>query len=1167
MLSSKGNFFTSSESEKIMNLLKNPKEDFQKIVSLVEEKIKNKVTVESNKSLREAQTIAHIGHFNLNAETLEVTGSDELFNIFGLTREEATLDAFAGVVHPDDREYDLYHIRRGLETGESWDIEHRLILRDGNEKWVHAIGEATRDESGKVSMVLGTVQDITIRKNIEKSLEKERNFTETAINSQRDTFFIFDPSEGKAIRWNRAFQKASGYSDEEISTMNAPESYYDENDLKKAASSIEKIRIEGSALIEMNLINKDGKKIPFEYIGSNISDDEGNPKFIVAIGRNISKRKESERILKQSEENLNRAQTLAQLGHWELDPVTMEVSGSKELFKIFGLTNQEATLDAFGGVVHPDDRGYDLYHIQRGIETGESWDIEHRLITKDGIEKWVHAIGETNKDDNGKVILVLGTIQDITERKNLEEILYQERDLIRTLLENHPDFIYFKDKNARFRHLSTRFGDFLGHTIDDIVGKTDLELFPEEVAKQTYSEDLNVIQTGTPLINKEEGTGETWVLTTKIPWFDKEGNIKGLFGISRDITERKNAEQKLRESEEKYRGLVNNITDIIYELNIKGKCTYVSSQLFEISGFYPEEMIGQNVFNFLHQDDIMSVAEKVKEAFNDRTRISTEFNLKHKDGHYVPVSSNFSATQIKDDLKIIGVLRDITEKRKAELKLKESEEELRSLNNELETILAVIPGILFCKDRNDVVTRVNQNFANSLNLKKEDLIGKSSLDLFPRDQVEKFRKDDLEIYESGKPKLNIEESAEFPDGNIWALTNKTPYYNEKGEIIGIIGLSIDITDRKKIEQKLKDSEKKYRLLFDKSPIGINLFTIDRKLIDSNSAMEKITGYSIEEFKNLEAISMYADPNDREKLKKLLQEFGKVRDYETKFKKKNNTEYFGSINLDLIELDGVKTVQSTLRDITDQKKAEILVKNEMKRLKEIDKMKSEFLRRTSHELKTPLVSILGFTNLLLEFHSEKLDYDIASNLNEIKQGCKRLESLIADILKTAELESSAIKPRKKEEDLSFLIKLCVNEQRGSAKLRNHNLDLKIQDNLIALIEKEQIHQVISNLLSNAIKYTPPNGIIEINSEIKNNYLVVSIKDNGIGFSTEEKSGLFRQFGKIERFGKGWDIDGEGSGLGLYISKKIMEMHDGDIWVESEGRNKGSTFYFSLPLNNN
>jgi signal transduction histidine kinase len=123
---------------------------------------------------------------------------------------------------------------------------------------------------------------------------------------------------------------------------------------------------------------------------------------------------------------------------------------------------------------------------------------------------------------------------------------------------------------------------------------------------------------------------------------------------------------------------------------------------------------------------------------------------------------------------------------------------------------------------------------------------------------------------------------------------------------------------------------------------------------------------------------------------------------------------------------------------------------------------------------------------------------------------------------------------------------------------------MQDNLITLIEKEQIHQVISNLLNNAVKYTPPGGSIEIKSEIKENFIIISINDNGIGFTEEEKGMIFKQFGKIERYGQGLDIIAEGSGFGLFISKRIIELHGGEIWVESEGRNKGSTFYLSLPL---
>ena len=120
------------------------------------------------------------------------------------------------------------------------------------------------------------------------------------------------------------------------------------------------------------------------------------------------------------------------------------------------------------------------------------------------------------------------------------------------------------------------------------------------------------------------------------------------------------------------------------------------------------------------------------------------------------------------------------------------------------------------------------------------------------------------------------------------------------------------------------------------------------------------------------------------------------------------------------------------------------------------------------------------------------------------------------------------------------------------------------NMITMFEKERIYEVIINLLSNAIKYTPPQGIIKIGSKIENNQYIISIEDNGIGFTEKEREKIFKKFGKIERYGKGLDVVSEGSGLGLYISKGIIELHGGQIWAESKGRDKGSTFYFSLPM---
>ena len=151
-------------------------------------------------------------------------------------------------------------------------------------------------------------------------------------------------------------------------------------------------------------------------------------------------------------------------------------------------------------------------------------------------------------------------------------------------------------------------------------------------------------------------------------------------------------------------------------------------------------------------------------------------------------------------------------------------------------------------------------------------------------------------------------------------------------------------------------------------------------------------------------------------------------------------------------------------------------------------------------------------------------------------------------------------------MSDLIQELLHELEGFIKMREHIINVSLDKKLITAIDRDKIYTVISNILINAIGYTPQGGKISIKSSVDKNFLTISVKDNGIGLTEEEKDRLFRPFGKIERYGKGWDIDIEGSGLGLYIAKGIIDLHGGEIWVESEGRNKGCIFSFSLPINN-
>ncbi|MHA2180795.1 MAG: PAS domain-containing sensor histidine kinase, partial [Promethearchaeota archaeon] len=234
------------------------------------------------------------------------------------------------------------------------------------------------------------------------------------------------------------------------------------------------------------------------------------------------------------------------------------------------------------------------------------------------------------------------------------------------------------------------------------------------------------------------------------------------------------------------------------------------------------------------------------------------------------------------------------------------------------------------------------------------------------------------------------------------------------------------------------------------------------------------------------------------------------------------------------------------------------------LNKIDKLKTELFSRTSHELKTPLISIKGFTELLLTLHKSKLDPETVSILEEIKDGSKRLEKIINLLLESTKLEAGQLELKKSKEDLTFLINFCVKELKGLATLRNQSILFDPLNKIEAFIDKERIYEVISNLLLNAVKYTQPGGTISIQVQSDDNNYIISVTDNGIGFTEEEKKQVFKQFGKIERYGQGWDVAIEGTGLGLYITKKLVELHGGKIWLTSEGRNKGTTFKFSIPL---
>jgi PAS domain S-box-containing protein len=312
---------------------------------------------------------------------------------------------------------------------------------------------------------------------------------------------------------------------------------------------------------------------------------------------------------------------------------------------------------------------------------------------------------------------------EIEERKRAEKETFYEQDLLQTLLDNIPEYVYFKDKNRRFVRASNFFCDLFGCSLEDIIGKKDEDLFPEEIAEETANDDRHVIETGIPLVNKEEGGksiggGEHWVLTTKLPWRDKKGNIIGLFGISREITDRRRTEEVLRRSEERYVLATKAARVGVWDWNVQTNEFHLDQNVKAILG-YSDAEIPNNLevwSGYVHPDDKQPVMEAFQDHIDGKTpEFAYEHRMLHKDGSIRWIMAR--GTAIRDaqgnPVRVVGTDTDITQRQLAEEALKAREKELQVKTINLEEANTALKVLLDKRDED----RIELEEKVSLNMK------------------------------------------------------------------------------------------------------------------------------------------------------------------------------------------------------------------------------------------------------------------------------------------------------------------------------------------------------------------------------------------------------------------------------------------------------------------
>lgn len=624
-----------------------------------------------------------------------------------------------------------------------------------------------------------------------------------------------------------------------------------------------------------------------------------------------------------------------------------------------------------------------------------------------------------------------------------------------------------------------------------------------------------------------------------------------------------------------YKNILEVILNGVWVSDKNNKIIYANPYMESIAGIPKEKLIGKNVLEDFSEETLRYFKPLYEKASKDKKAkfydalpvITPSGRMTYQSGWLIPKIEknkfNGMICTIQDTTEIVQQKRKLLELnttlqdllKEKEEKYKEIREKYRELFKYMSSGVAVYEAV---DGGNDFIF-VDFNLAGERidNLKREEVIGEKVTQLFPgvvdMGLLDVFQR----VWKTGLPEHHP--VVHYEDKRIRGWRDNYVYKLSSGEIVAVYD---DVTEQKIFQQELRENEQKFHELFNQvtDPIVLQAFNKpngQNEIIDINDTALSLIGYERKDIlgKNPKMLNLFGEMDG---LQEISNSNAKSRSfiYTSEIVHKSGTRTPVEIKSIYFKLNEKPVILSIARDISHQKRIE-------EKLKALSRMKSEILHRTSHELKTPLVSIKGFADLIVDNYQSIEPEELLNYVKNIQNSCQSLENLIEEILDAAQLKVDDRVYQKEKYNLSAIIKNVINDFEALIKQRLHVFDLELIEPLYVNIEKKEIWKVFSNLILNAIKYTPQNGTIKIKSQELTNEVKISIEDDGIGITTEERSQLFKQFGKVEHYGNGLDIISEGSGLGLFISRKIVEKHGGKIWVESEGRNKGSTFHVILP----
>jgi len=499
---------------------------------------------------------------------VDLAGNFILFNkslckILGYSKKELTGLNNRRYMDEENAKIVFKMFNRVYKTGHPYKaFDWELIKKGGSTCYIEASVALKRDSKGQPIGFQGIARDITERKQAEDEFLREKRFSEILINKLPGSFYMFTES-GHMMRWNENLGKVTGYSSEEIQQMNALD-FFVEEEKEKVYQRIQEVFVTGVSQVEANFLHRDGHKIPHVLTGSKV-EYNGVP-YLLGVGLDITERKQVEIALKESEERFRQiAENIREvfwLFDWEEQRV-LYVSPAYEL--IWGRSSEGLieSYDDWGASIHPDDVNHAQESFNLILDTGGGEPREYRIVRPDGSQRWISDTGYAIKDEDGKVVRIVGIAEDITERKRTGEALQKSEAKYRLLADNIHDNIWILDIDSlSYSYVSPSSYKITGYSADevmklqlqDVLTSSSMELatkvLSEELSAERQNADPSRFRTLELELNHKDGS-TVWTEVSMRFIYDEEGQPKSIMGVTRDISQSKQAAKALRESEEK----------------------------------------------------------------------------------------------------------------------------------------------------------------------------------------------------------------------------------------------------------------------------------------------------------------------------------------------------------------------------------------------------------------------------------------------------------------------------------------------------------------------------------------------------------------------------------------------------------------------------------------